>query len=265
MPRLLDPLGLSAFMPRWAAAAVQGVAFLSVGLLTALYAFQEKILYVPIIPGLPNTYEDTPADHGLQYNDEWITAIDGTRLQCWFICSPSGHAADRKPPVLLFFQENAGNMSHRSHFLAALARHLRCAIFVLGYRGYGRSQGSPGQNGLEMDADAALAHVLSRADVDTRRIVLLGRSLGGAVALHLAARAEKSIRAAIVENTFTSVEDMVPRVLPFLGPLVGERKPMNWLVRNKWRNVDRVREIMATPLLLIGSTNVRCREGENFR
>ena len=261
---VFDVLGLSRIMPRWLAAVVQGATFLSVGLLGALYAFQEKILYVPVPPGMANTYDETPADYGLDYTDEWLTAVDGTRLQCWFIRAPGANPADT-PPVLMFFQENAGNMSHRVQFLMLCARRLRCAVFVLGYRGYGRSEGSPSQAGLEMDADAALTHVLSRDDVDHDRIVLFGRSLGGAVALHLAAREEARIRAAVIENTFTSVEDMVPRLLPFLGPLIGTNRPMNWLVRNKWRNRDCIKRVTSTPLLLMGSTRVRARLNGSMR
>ena len=245
-------------MPRWLAASLQGMALLGAGLLGALYFFQEKILYVPIIPGVANTYDETPREYGLDYEDVHLTASDGVKLQCWYIKSPRP-ASSGKSPLLLFFQENAGNMSHRSQFLALAARKLGCAIFVLGYRGYGKSEGSPNQQGLELDSQAALDHVLSREDIDLSRIVLFGRSLGGAVALHLLARSEDTVCAAIVENTFTSVEEMVPRVLPFLGPLVGEQKPMNWLVRNKWRNTEAIASITKTPLLLMGSTNVRCQ------
>jgi abhydrolase domain-containing protein 13 len=254
---MLDVLGLSNIMPRWLATVIQCGTLLAVGLLTALYIFQEKILYVPIIPGVPSEYSENPSDYGLVYTDEWIAAEDGTRLQCWLIMPPG--AATDKPPVMLFLQENAGNMSHRTPFFAAIASRLRCAIFVLGYRGYGQSEGSPNQQGLEMDSAAALHFLLQRTDIDTSRIVLFGRSLGGAVALHLAARFEDSLKAAIIENTFTSVEDMVPKVLPFLGPVIGSKRPLNFLVRNnKWRNTDVIQQIEKLPLLLMASANVRC-------
>lgn len=252
---MFGPLSLHNIMPGWVANIVQGTAILGAGLLAALYAFQEKILYVPVLPGVPNTYDETPLDHGIEYSEDWITSADGTRLQCWFVKAPGGAATP--PPVILFFQENAGNMSHRTSFIVALARRMRCAVFVLGYRGYGKSEGTPGQVGFEADALAALQHVQKRADVDTRRIVLFGRSLGGAVALHLAAGREGAIKAAIVENTFTSVGDMVPKVLPFLGPALRPQMPLNWLIRNQWRNAERIAELKSLPLLLIASKRVR--------
>lgn len=122
---------------------------------------------------------------------------------------------------------------------------------------YGQSEGSPFQKGLQLDSEAALEHVLQRQDVDTSRIVLYGKSLGGAVALHLAAAHQTQLRAAIVENTFTSVEHMVPRVFPALGILIGKGGILNCLVRNKWQNYQRIQEIGNLPLMLIGSVQVR--------
>jgi hypothetical protein len=242
-------------MPAWIAGIIQGAAILTVGLLGVLYVFQGKLLYIPRVPGVPNTYENTPSDYGLEFTEEWLTAADGTRLQSWLVKGPNG--TPEKPPVVLYLQENAGNMSHRTHFIVALAVRLRCAVFVLGYRGYGKSEGAPSQEGLEQDAAAALSHLKQRKDVDASRIVLFGRSLGGAVALHLIAKQEGAMKAAIIENTFTSVGDMVPRVLPFFGPVLKPNRPLNWMIRSQWRNLERIQEIRKTPLLLICSTNVR--------
>ena len=66
--------------------------------------------------------------------------------------------------------------------------HFHCS-----YRGYGGSSGRPSERGLKLDAEAALRHVVARPDVDTTTIVLFGRSLGGAVAIHLAAKHEDKV------------------------------------------------------------------------
>lgn len=116
--------------------------------------------------------------------------------------------------------------------------------------------GSPSQAGIEMDAETALQHICTRSDVDSTRIVVYGKSLGGAVALHMASRHESQIRAAVVENSFLSVPEMVPRVFPFLGFAFGVNGFLNFLVRNKWCNREYVRRIKDTPLLLIASTKV---------
>ena len=109
-----------------------------------------------------------------------------------------------------------------------------------------------------MDANAALQHVLKRQDVDTSKIVLVGKSLGGAVALHTAAKHETKLRAAIVENTFLGVEDMVPKMFPFLSFGFGEKKPLNFLVRNKWSNKEQITTLKELPILMIASERVCC-------
>jgi abhydrolase domain-containing protein 13 len=134
---------------------------------------------------------------------------------------------------------------------------LEAAVFVLGYRGYGQSEGSPSQEGLQMDANAALQHVQKRTDVDTSKIVVVGKSLGGAVALHTAALHEEKLRAAIIENTFLGIEDMVPRMFPFLTFGFGDKRPLNFLVRNKWSNKEQITLLKKLPVLMIASRQVR--------
>ena len=121
------------------------------------------------------------------------------------------------------------------------------------YRGYGLSAGSPTEAGLRLDAAAALDHALSRADVDPRRVGVFGRSLGGAVALALAASRPDHVAAVIVENTFLSIEALVPSLLPFLAPFVGPGRPCNALLRNTWRNAPAARALRGRRVLLISS------------
>lgn len=125
--------------------------------------------------------------------------------------------------------------------------------FFLSYRGYGLSAGSPTEAGLRLDAQAALDHALSRADVDPRRVGVFGRSLGGAVALALAAANPDHVAATIVENTFLSIEDLVPSLLPFLGPFIGPGRPSNFLLRNRWPNAAAARALRGSRVLLLSS------------
>ena len=109
----------------------------------------------------------------------------------------------------------------------------------------GLSQGSPTERGLKLDAAAALAHALGRADVDPTRVGVFGRSLGGAVALSLAAARPEAVAAVVVENTFLSIEALAPKVMPFLAPVVGPGRAGNFLIRNKWRNQDAAAALVA--------------------
>jgi abhydrolase domain-containing protein 13 len=230
---------------------VGGLAGVALGL---LYFFQEKILYVPSIPGLPRDYPYYPDAFGLEYEDIWMTAPDNVKLNAWLMWPSHWKAEDRKRrPVLIFFQENAGNMAYRLPFLKSLIRVLDCSAFILSYRGYGRSEGSPTEMGLQMDADTAIAHVLQREDIDAKNIVLMGRSLGGAVAIYAGTRHKSKIRGIIIENTFTSIEETVPNMMGFLRPLIGPGKPCNWLVRNKWYSNKRIENLKDVPMLFLSS------------
>eukprot|EP00877_Chromochloris_zofingiensis_P001577 jgi/Chrzof1/1141/Cz01g42040.t1 len=147
-------------------------------------------------------------------------------------------------------------MSHRLPFLRLIAQQLQVPIFAPSYRGYGQSEGSPSQPGIMQDAQAALDHVLGRADVNSSRIVVMGRSLGGAVAIHLAASNPDKIKALVVENTFTCVEDMASQILPPLGVVIGTNKPLNFLVTNKWNSMKEVEKITAMPVLMMACIQV---------
>lgn len=113
------------------------------------------------------------------------------------------------------------------------------------YRGYGESTGSPSEAGLRIDARATLRALAARSDIDVNKIVLFGRSLGGAVALELARacsvgelRDVPRPRAVVVENTFTSVEDMVLNIFPFTRPI---RTVLPWLLKSHWPTLSLVR------------------------
>lgn len=239
---------------KWLSRTLYGVGGI-VGLaIAALYFFQEKLIYVPKIPGVPEVhYNYQPDRWNLAYEDIEVTAADGVRLHAWLVWLKhwtKEHMEQR--PVVMFFQENAGTMSFRIPFLKLLALRLDCPVFALSYRGYGLSQGAPNERGLKLDSEAALSYVLSRSDLSSD-IVVFGRSLGGAVAIHLVAKHQDKVKALVVENTFTSIEDMVKRVFPPLGFLFGQGRPLNWLVTNKWSNLKNIANITDVPILMLVS------------
>jgi len=111
-----------------------------------------------------------------------------------------------------------------------LVEFLGCNVCLLEYRGYGHSDGSPSEEGLYLDAQAALDYLVGRPDVDQRKIIVFGRSLGGAVAIDLAAKVENStkIRCLLVENTFTSIPDVAKSLFNV--------KLVHWLPRWFYKN-----------------------------
>lgn len=200
------------------------VAFATMILLMAL--FERSLIFFPtrFPDGLWDT-EIAARGSGCAIEDHFFAADDGTNLHGWMcrrIEAPTDH------PVLLFFHGNAGNLSHRAELLIELATRTPAAVFVVGYRGYGRSDGRPSEAGLYKDARAAWRHLTEALGISADRIVIFGKSLGGGVAVDLAI--EASAAGLIVESSFTSIPDMAGAHYPFV-PKFMVRTQMNSLLK----------------------------------
>ncbi|MGD0898160.1 MAG: alpha/beta hydrolase [Thermoguttaceae bacterium] len=143
---------------------------------------------------------------GLAFEDAWFTAADGTRLHGWYVPHPQPRA------VVLFCHGNAGNVALWADALRIL--HDRMGVTAMGfdYRGYGRSEGTPSEAGVLADARAARNWLARRAGIAENQIVLMGRSLGGAVAVDLATDGARGL---ILESTFTSMPEVGHAMMPY--------------------------------------------------
>jgi uncharacterized protein len=144
---------------------------------------------------------------GLAFEDAWFTAKDGTRLHGWYVPQPQPRA------VVLFCHGNGGNVALWADVLRIL--HDRMGVTAMGfdYRGYGRSEGTPSEAGVLADARAARSWLARRVGIAENQIVLMGRSLGGAVAVDLAADGARGL---VLESTFTSMPEMGHATMPLL-------------------------------------------------
>jgi fermentation-respiration switch protein FrsA (DUF1100 family) len=152
----------------------------------------------------------TPAGGGLAFEDVTIRAADGERLHAWWVPAraPSlGH--------VLLCHGNAGNVGDRLAYLEPLSA-AGLDVLAFDYRGYGRSTGRPSEHGLHLDARAARDALLGRDGVEPSRVIYLGESLGGAVALALALELPPS--GLILQSAFTSVRDMARLHYPLIPP-----------------------------------------------
>jgi len=177
----------------------------------AVVFFEDSLIYFPsrypegrwdtrlLTEGFPGTV-----------SDHWFDTSDGVRLHGWW-ARPGEAELGTADMVLLFFHGNAGNLSDRAELMMRLVR-LPVQVFMIDYRGYGRSEGRPGEQGLYRDADAAWRHVTHDRGGPPTRVILFGKSLGGAVAIDLASRATPA--GLIVESSFTSVPDMAAHHYP---------------------------------------------------
>jgi fermentation-respiration switch protein FrsA (DUF1100 family) len=170
-------------------------------------------LFVP-----SRSVEWTPADADLPFSDLEVATQDGERLHGWWIPA-RGRAAGH----VLLCHGNAGNVGDRVPH-AALLTAAGFDVLLFDYRGYGRSSGRPSEEGTYRDARAARAALLSKPGVDAERVLYLGESLGGAVALALAF--EEPPAGLVLQSTFTSIRDMAKRHYPFVpGSLVPDAYP----------------------------------------
>lgn len=170
---------------------------------------------------------------GLPLQDVSFQAADGTTLFGWY-AEPVP-----KAPVILWCHGNAGNITHRLGNLAALYR-VGLSVFLFDYRGYGRSQGIPTEEGLYQDALGAYTYLLAARRVRTERLILFGRSLGAAVAGNLATK--RKAAGLILESCFPSVE-AVAREFSF-------GLPAHWLLSSRYDLLERLSKI-AMPILVI--------------
>jgi len=156
--------------------------------------------------------------------DAFFEAADGVKLHGWYVEHPQPRAH------VLFLHGNAGNLTHRDEMLVQWRDQRRCSVFIVDYRGYGRSEGAPSEAGVLADGRAARAWLAQRAGIAEEQVVLLGRSLGGGVAVDMAAA--DGARAVILESTFTSLPDIAARSFPFL--------PVRLLMRNRLDSLSKI-------------------------
>jgi fermentation-respiration switch protein FrsA (DUF1100 family) len=169
--------------------------------------FPEKYLYF------------SPEQFGLTYNDVFLQTSDGVRIHGWHFPVEGPDAARG---TLLFFHGNAGNISHRLENIKFLVDR-GIPVFIVDYRGYGRSDGVITEQGMYRDAESAMDWLMNEMGIPAERVVIFGRSMGGVAAVHAA-----SVRPAagvILEATFSSLADASRIFFPILpaGLLLGGR------------------------------------------
>jgi len=178
-----------------------------------MYLRQPSMIFFPY-----PTLDQTPVEWGVAYEDVFLDTEDGVRLHGWYI----PHHGSKQ--TLLFFHGNAGNISHRGASVEIFHR-LGLNVLIFDYRGYGKSQGKPDENGLYRDARAAWRYLTTERGIDQKDIILFGRSLGGAVAAELATEIQPG--GLILESTFSSARDVANAVFPVLSRLIFLRYDFN--------------------------------------
>jgi len=225
------------------AAVTVGVVLLTVVTVAAMSGCCEHLFYYP-----DAREYSTPAERGLAFEPVQFASGDGTGLTGWFI-----PAAGEARGTVIHCHGNAQNMS--SHWLFAEflpRRHFNLLVFD--YRGYGKSEGTPSRRGTIEDARAALEYVLGRRDVDPGRVGLFGQSIGGAVAVVVAA-GDQRVRGLVIDSAFSSYRAEAAHAL--------RSNPVTWLpawplsrvlIRSGLDPIDHIQAISPRPTLVIHGT-----------
>jgi fermentation-respiration switch protein FrsA (DUF1100 family) len=223
-----------------------------------VFGFQSRLVYYP---QTGREVAVTPQAYGLAFESVEIATEDGEKLHAWWVPSAGARGA------VLMFHGNGGNISHRLDYLLMFSR-LGYSTLIVDYRGYGKSTGSPSEEGTYRDALAAWRHLAEGRGVRPADIVVFGESLGGAVASWLAAhlslipdpspggrreaRASSLLlgersgvrappRALVLASTFTSVNDLGAQVYWFL--------PVRLLSRFGYDNLANLKAIRSPVLI----------------
>ncbi len=162
----------------------------------------------------------------LEFEDVYFDAADGTRLHGWYVPHPNPRA------VMLYCHGNGEDVPRLAPRLKILNEFIEVSVFAWDYRGYGRSAGTPHEDNLIRDAHAAHDWLYRRAGVGSEDIVLMGRSLGGAVTVALAT--ERHSRGLVLDRTFSTLVEAAAHNVPWL--------PVSWIMRNRFASIQRIRK-----------------------
>ena len=199
-----------------------------------LYLLQERLIFLP--RSLPESTR-----HALRVlpgvSELEVRGADGTRLHGW-LRHGAEEATDR-PGLVIYFGGNAEEVSGQVYEADALAPW---SLAAFNYRGYGRSEGRPGEAALVADALVVFDLLAAREDVDPERIVVFGRSLGSAVAVPLAAA--RPVRGVLLVSPFDSLKNVGRRHYPFV--------PVSLMLRHPFDSLAHAPDIDAPLLALAG-------------
>lgn len=209
-------------------------ALLAAGLCLLVYLTQERLIFFPrrlderAALALERSY---PRAESFE-----LIAEDGVRLRGWLV----GGSAHRPQPLVIYF---GGNGEEVSWLVSEFSRASDWAALLVNYRGYGLSQGQPSEAMLYRDALALYDRTTLRPDIDSRRVIIMGRSLGTGVATYLAS--QRPVAGVVLVSPYDSLVQVAHGAYPFL--------PVDLLLRHRFASAARAPSIHAPLLALVAA------------
>jgi fermentation-respiration switch protein FrsA (DUF1100 family) len=245
MSEVSESASLVGMLQDWVIFGSKLGAGFAVLMLGVLWYNQDKMLYHPNPPGAPKLPSENPKgcrlpseftragdfahpsislDLRIPFEEVFITTADKARIHTWLLLQENA----KTKPTLIFSHGNAGNMGFRLPHAALFYAKSGVNVVMYDYRGFGASEGTPSEKGLNLDAIAVLEFVSKHPALEGSPILLFGESLGGAVTISLAHARPTLVSGIILENTFLSVPKMVDHLMPLVAPLKGLILSIKW-------------------------------------
>ena len=162
-----------------------------------------------------------------EFEEVEFESADGTKLVGWYLPYPGS------TETALVCHGNGENVAQSSHHTGVqFQAALNANVFVFDYRGYGKSEGSPHQAGVLQDAGAAMAYLNKRTGTEPVDVILVGHSIGGGPAVHLASTV--GAKALFLQRTFSSLVEPAKRQFWFL--------PVDLIMQNRFPNGEWIKE-----------------------
>ena len=190
--------------------------------------FEWKNIYYPT-----REISITPESLGLNFEDVFFETDDHVMLNGWYV------PCEGATSTFLFCHGNAGNISDRLDSID-IFHDIGLNVLIFDYRGYGKSRGFPTERGTYLDAMAAYKWLISEKKLDEDKIIIFGRSLGGAIAIDLAAKINKGLL--ISESAFTSIIDIGKELYPFL--------PVKYCTSIKYDSIQKIKNVKIPKLII---------------
>jgi len=211
------------------------IAFLVMACIFMLFVYvrQDKMIFFP----QRISQQELSVIHKRYKNVEDVSlkTKEGVTIRGWMVKGPS---VGRSPLIMYF----GGNAEEVSYLIGESGEFRGWSLALMNYRGYGLSEGRPGERALFDDAVVIYDHFSHRGDVDPKRIIVMGRSLGTGVAVYVAQN--RVVEGVILVTPYDSMTGVAREKLPFL--------PVSFLLKHKFDSVSRAPSI-AAPLLALAA------------
>jgi hypothetical protein len=190
--------------------------------------------------------QEGPAVKLFRHYDVVFASTDGVPIHGWYFPAENARGS------ILVLHGNAQNLSTHVNSVLWLVKE-GFNIFIIDYRGYGWSGGEPDLAGAHRDADAALEKLFAMPETDPDRIVVLGQSLGGSIAVYTVTHSphKDRIRALVIDSAFSSYRLIAREKLDSFWLTWPFQYPLSWTVNDDYSAEKWIGQVSPMPVLIL--------------